>query len=197
MHCNKCNNNYEGITNEDNIICDYTLKECQENFHNSECFTHKFNIYKQLEIIIDAGNYSDEDLKSYKQYRSDFVKSRTVYECGNQYENDCNFSGNLSQILDHEKTCMGIKPSNECDDSDDAKLDESNWKTIKCELCNKSYYNYPNRKMDIKYQLAAHKKICKKSYKKKRRRLLIEFLKESDQDIIDKLFIKYKDVIEE
>jgi hypothetical protein len=189
INCFECNFKYLGVENDDLMCKEYTLEENQENFHNYECFNHSLVMFNKYEKIINTKNYTKEQENNYKTYRDSI--SKTEYNCGNQNENDCEFKGNLAQILKHEITCMGLKPI-------DLEVEkEKEIGIIKCDLCNKKYMDYPNRKMDIRHQLTAHKRICQKSYKKKRQRLVIEFLKIcDDQSIIDNIFETYKDIIE-
>lgn len=200
LECLDCGMCYEGIENEDLMYSNATKEENQLSFHIGNCITHNYLQYKKLEKIIDSGTFTKEQELSFRSYRSDFVTSKTEYSCGYNDENGCDFSGSLSQILEHEKSCMGIR-SIMCDDTSkevphQEKQPQAIEKSVTCDLCNKRFIDYPNRKMKIKHQLIQHKKTCRKQYKKKRRRMVIEFLKESaDQDIIDSIFTEYKDII--
>ena len=189
LECLEIGMTFEGIENEENMNPKYTREENQQAFFRQESLTYKYEMYKKLDKIIDSGEYTEEEKKNHFQYSKDFKKSIIDYSCGNEYENECEFTGSLSEMLEHEKICFGLRPINNIESNVANKF-------VKCDLCNKKFCDYPTRKMKLQYQLNQHKKTCRKQYKKKRRRMVIEFLKESaDQDIIDSIFNEYKDIL--
>jgi len=178
INCTECNHSYEGIENDDLISPHFSLKENQINFHKIESWTHKYILYKKLESI-DNKEYTDNQKQEWISRRREFEKSITSYNCNNQYENNCEFTGSLIQILEHEKTCMGIN------NISNNNIIKENEKYIKCDICGKKFYDYPNRKLKIQHQMNQHRQTCRKTCIKKLKKKLHNFIDEiaTDDDI--------------
>tara|TARA_R110001606_G_scaffold108523_3_gene233624 strand:- start:2338 stop:2910 length:573 start_codon:yes stop_codon:yes gene_type:complete len=186
LNCTECNHTYEGIENEDLLNPRFTHEENQINFHKNESWTHRYIIYKKLEALKE---YTDQEEKEWKWRRGDFENSITSFSCSNEYENECLFSGSISQILEHEKLCMGIN------NLTNTNIIKENENYLKCDLCNQKFYDYPNRKLKLQYQLNFHKKRCRKTYMKKRKILIKQFIDEKASDDLINSFIKQADII--
>ena len=198
LECLEIGVSYEGVeVNKDDeygiMNPNFTKEENQEEFFRTETWTYKDAMYRILDKIIESGEYTDEENKEYRQYRNEITRCDNHFECSSNMVNSyIEFSGPLVKVLEFEKTYYNIKPIN----TKEAKDITPKKNFIQCHLCNKKFYDSIDRKLKLKYQLKHHQKSCRKQYMKKRRRMVIEFLKESaDQDIIDSIFEEYKDII--
>lgn len=197
--CEEIGMSYEGVDVDEND--DYgimnpngTKDENQVAFFKAETWTYKEAMYRKLDKIIQSGEYTDEENKEYRQYRNEITRADNHFECSSNMVNSyTEFSGPLIKVIEFEKTYYNIKPIHAKQSANDVIPKK---KFEQCELCNKKFFDFAGRKLDIKYQLNHHRKSCRKQYKKKRRRMVVEFLKESaDQEIIDKIFNEYKDIL--
>ena len=198
LECIEIGVSYEGVeVNKDDeygiMNPNFTKEENQEEFFRTETWTYKDAMYRILDKIIESGEYTDEENKEYRQYRNEIIRCDNHFECSSNMVNSyIEFSGPLVKVLEFEKTYYNIKPIN----TKEAKDLTPKKNFIQCHLCNKKFYDSIDRKLKLKYQLKHHQKSCSKQYMKKRRRMVVEFLKESaDQDIIDSIFEEYKDII--
>ena len=176
LNCTECNHTYEGIENEDLLNPRFAMEENQINFHKNESWTHRYIIYKKLEALKE---YTDQEEKEWKWRRGDFENSITSFSCSNEYENECSFSGSILQILEHEKICMGIN------NLTNTNIIKENENYIKCDLCGRKFYDYPNKKLKIQHQLNQHRKTCRKTCVKRLKKKFHNFIDEkaTDDDI--------------
>jgi hypothetical protein len=91
-------------------------------------------------------------------------------ECGK-----CDFSGNIQEVIRHEKECIGFK--NEIDFNEEKKLYSD--KKVTCKYCGKVFLHTCSTS-EPKHQLNRHAKICQKSYNRKLKQEIKKSLNDLD-----------------
>tara|TARA_R110000822_G_scaffold20158_3_gene64938 strand:- start:335 stop:895 length:561 start_codon:yes stop_codon:yes gene_type:complete len=164
--------------------CSYILNNNGEDEHE-ESINHQYNYYKSLKILYDNDNLDQCDVYEYRNKKKHFESKS--HQCGKCMFDECNFNGSLNEVLQHELTCYNEFNDKKLNNKDN--IDNEDLKFIKCNLCYKKFYDRGQKIKPI-YVLNQHKKICIKTYIKKLKKKMHNFIDEKATDDDIKIMIE-------
>lgn len=147
---------------KDNIILLHKLLMNTEAYYSS--MTYLVIQEKELKrIMTNPSEWKVLSLDEQKQINQklrgieDLINDR---ECGNSCITDCDFTGTIQEIIEHEKDCIGLRECVEVKKPKKTKYISN--QTAKCDICGKVYYHTSNH-LKPQSALTRHLKSCEKT----------------------------------
>ena len=162
---------------EENKTCEYgCVYNAKMETEHQDSNTCSYLYLKCLERRKHQNDYNNDNPKHTINVRITNAKEsiKGERECGK-----CDFSGNIQEVIRHEKECIGFK--NEIDFIEEKKLYSD--KKVTCKYCGKVFLHTCSTS-EPKHQLNRHSKTCQKSYNRKLKQEIKESLNDLDNTSI-------------